>query len=78
MFGLQAVADAEILVSSHFHHLTVTGHGGRVHIQTPANDPGSAWCRNLSGAQAAAGTRPRSAHGSRGRLRAAGGRPGSW
>lgn len=57
-FGHQAVSDAKILVSGHFHHLSVTEYSehGRTHIQTPAMDGGSAWFTASSGKSAAAGT----------------------
>lgn len=54
-FGMQAVTEAKILISSHFHHLSVIDHGGRTHIQTPAADPGSKWVRESRGADSAAG-----------------------
>lgn len=54
-FGFQAVKDAKILISSHFHHLSVLDHGGRVHIQTPAADPGSKWVRDAWGADSPSG-----------------------
>lgn len=55
IFGLRAVAKAKVLISSHFHHYSVLDHGGRVHIQTPAADPGSKWFRDVTGLDAPAG-----------------------
>jgi hypothetical protein len=54
-FGLQAVAPAKILISSHFHHFSVLDHGGRTHFQTPAADPGSKWVRDMWGCDSPAG-----------------------
>lgn len=55
MGGDQPVGDARILVTGHYHHLSVTDHGPRVHIQCPAQDGGSDWFRNATGADSAAG-----------------------
>lgn len=55
MAGGQPVGDATVLVTGHYHHLSVTDHGPRVHIQCPAQDGGSDWWRNISGADSAAG-----------------------
>lgn len=55
MGGGQPVGDARILVTGHYHHLSVIDHGPRVHIQCPAQDGGSDWFRNASGADSAAG-----------------------
>jgi hypothetical protein len=54
-FGLQAVADARVLVSSHFHHFSMINHGTRTHLQTPAMDPGSRWVSNAWGLASPAG-----------------------
>lgn len=54
-FGRQAVADTRLLISSHFHHLSVTNHGWRTHFQTPAMDPGSKWVRDAWGSDSPAG-----------------------
>lgn len=40
---------AKILVTSHYHHLTVSNYGTRTHIQTPAYDGGSKWYSDISG-----------------------------
>jgi predicted phosphodiesterase len=55
VFGLQPVAEAQVLVSSHFHHFSVINHGARTHIQTPAMDPGSKWVANAWGTDSPAG-----------------------
>ena len=55
VFGLRPVADAQILVSSHFHHYSVINHGIRTHFQTPAMDPGSRWFSDSSGSDSHAG-----------------------
>lgn len=41
--GRQAVADAELLITGHFHHLKISESTGRTWIQTPAMDGGSHW-----------------------------------
>lgn len=58
--GDQAVADATILVSGHFHHLRVTETGrkngrSRYWIQCPSLDNGSSWYRQTSGDDSDAG-----------------------
>lgn len=40
---------AQILITSHFHHLTISNWGERTHIQTPAFDGGSPWFTQTSG-----------------------------
>lgn len=40
---------AKILLTSHYHHLTVSNYGTRTHIQTPAYDGGSKWFSDISG-----------------------------
>lgn len=55
MAGGQPVGDARILVTGHYHHLSVVDHGPRVHVQCPAQDGGSDWWRNISGAESATG-----------------------
>jgi hypothetical protein len=40
---------AKILVTSHYHHLTVSNWGTRTHIQSPAYDGGSKWFGDVSG-----------------------------
>lgn len=58
MFGLQPVKDANILVSGHFHHLSMVefSDSGRTWFQTPAMDNGSEWFTNFSGQSSAPGT----------------------
>lgn len=61
-FGLDALADARLFVTAHFHHFTTTQYAaekdgpGRWHFQTPAEDGGSAWWRELSGQSASSAT----------------------
>lgn len=55
VFGLQAVAEAKLLISSHFHHFSVINHGSRSHLQSPAMDPGSRWVTNAWGSDSPAG-----------------------
>jgi hypothetical protein len=48
--GRQPVADADILVSGHYHSLLVAHTGnGRTHIQAPTSDAGSDWFTNQTG-----------------------------
>lgn len=54
-FGLQALRDAQILLSGHYHHASTVTYGSRTHHQTPAMDPGSAWWRQSTGDAAPAG-----------------------
>lgn len=54
-FGLQAVANAQILLSGHFHHWSCVTYGSRTAMQAPANDPGSKWYRDSSGEDSPAG-----------------------
>ncbi|WP_229890662.1 hypothetical protein [Streptomyces mashuensis] len=49
-FGRQAIADAAILITGHFHHFRATQLGaGRLHIQAPTLDNGSDWYTARSG-----------------------------
>lgn len=55
-FGLQAVREAQILLSGHFHHLCVTNvTHGRTWMQAPTIDPGSKWYTDTSGVTAIPG-----------------------
>jgi hypothetical protein len=54
--GLQPVAHAIILVSAHFHHMSLIEHGPRTHFQTPAMDPGSRWVNEGLGSESPSGT----------------------
>lgn len=55
-FSEQAVGDARILVSGHYHHLSVVDFGPKVHIQCPSMDSGSKWWVDRGGGVSAAGT----------------------
>lgn len=55
-FGRQAIADATILITGHFHHFRATQLGaGRLHIQAPTLDNGSDWYTARSGEVSSAG-----------------------
>jgi predicted phosphodiesterase len=55
-FGLQAVREAQILLTGHFHHLCVVNIAGRrTWIQAPTIDPGSQWYTGTSGVTAIPG-----------------------
>lgn len=56
VFGLGAVAPAKILLTGHYHHLTVSSFGPRTHIQIPAFDGGSKWWGDLTGSNSPDGT----------------------
>jgi hypothetical protein len=53
--GYQAVADARILNTGHYHHLLISESTGRTHMQAPAMDPGSAWWTSATGQSSPAG-----------------------
>jgi hypothetical protein len=47
--GETPIGSAEVLISAHYHHYAVRSLGGRLWIQTPALDGGSAWFRDRRG-----------------------------
>lgn len=53
--GRQTVADADILVAGHRHHLVVSEATGRTFLQCPAMDPGSEWFTAATGNHSPAG-----------------------
>jgi predicted phosphodiesterase len=53
--GMQPAGDASLLLSGHFHHLSVTQSGQKTHIQCPALEGGSDWWRNVTGQRSAPG-----------------------
>ena len=54
--GRQPVADADILVSGHYHSLLIQHTGnGRTHFQAPTSDAGSDWFTNNTGEVSQAG-----------------------
>lgn len=53
--GMQPVADATLLLTGHYHHLSITEHGARTHIQAPSLDGGSQWFTETSGSNARSG-----------------------
>lgn len=53
--GRQGVADADILVAGHRHHLIISEATGRTFMQCPAMDPGSAWFTAATGNHSPAG-----------------------
>ena len=55
VMGMQAVADARILNTSHYHHLLISESTGRTHMQAPAMDPGSQWWTSATGQSSPAG-----------------------
>lgn len=54
-YGMQKVADATILVTGHYHHLSVLTEGTRTHIQAPSLDGGSRWYTETAGVHSAPG-----------------------
>ena len=55
IMGRQPVADADILVTGHLHHLVVAESTGRTHIQCPAQDGGSYWWTAQTGSHSPSG-----------------------
>lgn len=55
-FGDHDIGQARIVVTGHYHHLSVIDHGPKVHIQCPAMDGGSRWWINRTGADSSPGT----------------------
>lgn len=55
IMGRQPIADADILVTGHLHHLVVAESSGRTHIQCPAQDGGSYWWTAQTGQHSPAG-----------------------
>lgn len=55
-FGYQPVADAQILVTGHYHHHSVVEYGLRTHIQAPSMDGGSKWFKDQTGLESAPGS----------------------
>lgn len=58
VFGdvFEGIAEAQLLVTGHYHHFSVIEHGKRTHMQCPAMDDGSIWFTNTSGQLSRAGT----------------------
>ena len=54
-YGMREVADATILVTGHYHHLSILTEGTRTHIQAPSLDGGSQWFTETSGVKSAPG-----------------------
>lgn len=55
VMGRQPVADADILITGHLHHLIVAESSGRLHIQCPAQDGGSYWWTAQTGQHSPSG-----------------------
>lgn len=53
--GNHAAADAQILVTAHYHHFAACEQFGRLWLQCPAQDGGSKWYTDQTGAHARAG-----------------------
>lgn len=49
VMGRQAVADAAILITGHFHHFICSETTGRTFMQVPAMDGGSLWWTDMTG-----------------------------
>lgn len=54
--GMRPVGDATILLTGHFHHLSVVSNGPRTHIQAPTLDGGSTYFAEKSGLDSTPGT----------------------
>jgi len=55
-FNQSALADADVLVTGHYHHFSVVDHGPKIHLQSPAMDGGSLWWNNIGGGISKDGT----------------------
>lgn len=55
IMGRQPIADADILLTGHLHHLVIAESSGRTHIQCPAQDGGSYWWTAQTGQHSPAG-----------------------
>jgi predicted phosphodiesterase len=53
--GMQPAGHATLLLSGHYHHLSVLTDGAKTHIQVPAMDGGSGWWRDATGLDAEPG-----------------------
>jgi len=54
MMGRRPVADADLLISGHFHYLSIFTQGGRTALQCPPLDGGSGWFVDKAGLESAA------------------------
>lgn len=55
IMGRQPIADADILVTGHLHHLVLAESAGRLHVQCPSQDGGSYWWTAQTGHHSPAG-----------------------
>lgn len=55
-FSDTPLADAQVLVTAHYHHYSVVDLGPKVHLQCPAMDGGSKWFEDGGGGKSKAGT----------------------
>lgn len=55
IMGRQPIADADILITGHLHHLAVSESSGRTWLQCPAQDGGSYWWTAQTGQSSPAG-----------------------
>jgi hypothetical protein len=53
--GRQPIADADILITGHYHHFICSETSGRTFMQAPAMDGGSSWWTDISGQNSPAG-----------------------
>lgn len=53
--GSVSIADADVLVTGHYHHLIVMDLGSRLWLQAPAMDGGSGWFERATGAHSRTG-----------------------
>ena len=49
MMGGQPIADASLMLTAHYHYLSVISQGGRTHIQFPPMEDGSEWYETSTG-----------------------------
>ena len=55
MAGNRPVGDAHLLFTGHYHHLNIKNYGPRSWLQCPAQDGGSTWWENSTGAHSSPG-----------------------
>jgi hypothetical protein len=65
MLATHPAGNADVMVSGHYHHLTVVQDGPRSWFQCPANDGGSRWFEEQGGAHTVCGTLTFVCHGGR-------------
>lgn len=55
-FGEESMGDARILITGHYHHLSIVEYGKKIHIQCPSMESTSQWWVDLKGENSRPGT----------------------